>query len=100
MDLLFVVLYEDTIGKSFLLPTDIRKEIPDNHVCFFIERFVDCVDFRDVDSKHRNTPGQKTYPAAMLVRIILMGTIYSIHSSRKLERLLRENIVFMYLAGF
>ena len=29
-----------------------------------------------------------------------MGTIYSIHSSRKLERIVRENIVFMYLAGF
>lgn len=29
-----------------------------------------------------------------------MGRIYSIHSSRKLERVVRENIVFMYLAGF
>ena len=47
-----------------------------------------------------DTPGQKAYPAAMLVRIILMGTIYSIHSSRKLERIVRENIVFMYLSGF
>ena len=29
-----------------------------------------------------------------------MGTIYSIHSSRKLESMVRENIVFMYLATF
>ena len=36
----------------------------------------------------------------MLVRIIIMGLIYSIHSSRKLELIVRENIVFMYLAGF
>ena len=35
MDLLFIVLCEDTIGKSFLLPTDIRKEIPEDHICLF-----------------------------------------------------------------
>ena len=92
MDLLFMVLCEDTIGKSFLLPADIRNEIPGDHVCFFIAKLVDCVDFSDVDSKYRNIPGQKAYSAAMLVRIILMGTIYFIHSSRKLERLLHENI--------
>ena len=60
MDLLFMVLCEDRIGKSFLLPADIRKEIPDDHVYFFLlQDFVDCVDFSDVDSKYRNTPGQK-----------------------------------------
>lgn len=36
----------------------------------------------------------------MLLCIILMGTIYSIHSNRKLESMVRENIVFMYLATF
>ena len=39
MDLLFMVLCEDMIGESFLLPTDIRKEIPEDHVFFlFIAR--------------------------------------------------------------
>ena len=38
MDLLFMVLYEDMIGESFLLPTYIRKEIPYDHVYFFIAR--------------------------------------------------------------
>jgi transposase len=83
-----------------LLPTDIRTLIPDVHVCFFIEKLVNCVDFSEIDFQYVDTPGQKAYPAAMLVRIIIMGTIYSIHSSRKLERVVRENIVFMYLAGF
>ena len=57
-----MVLCEDMIGKSFLLPTDIRKEIPDDHVFFLfllLQDFVDCVDFSDVDSKYRNTSGQK-----------------------------------------
>jgi len=95
-----MVLQEDTIGQTFLLPKDIRTMIPDDHVCFFIEKLVNYVDFSEIDFQYVDTPGQKAYPAAMLVRIIILGTIYSIHSSRKLERIVRENIVFMYLAGF
>ena len=34
-----MVLCEDTIGKSFLLPTDIKKEIPEDHV-FFLFIFI------------------------------------------------------------
>ena len=100
MVLLFMVLREDTIGQTFLLPTDIGTLIPEDHVCFFIEKLVNCVDFSEIDFQYVDTPGQKAYPAAMLVCIILWGTIYSIHSSRKLERIVRENIVFMYLVGF
>ncbi|WP_323735601.1 transposase [Methanosphaera sp. ISO3-F5] len=83
-----------------MLPKDIRTMIPEDHVCFFIEKLVNCVDFSEIDFQYVDTPGQKAYSAAMLVRIIILGTIYSIHSSRKLERIVRENIVFMYLAGF
>lgn len=94
-----MVLRKDTIGQTFLLPTDLRTLIPKDHVCFFIEKFVDCVDFSEIDFQYVDTPGQKAYPAAMLVRVIILGTIYSVHSSRKLERIIRENIVFMYLSG-
>ena len=30
-----MVLCEDMIGESFLLPADIKKEILDDHVCLF-----------------------------------------------------------------
>ncbi|MEE0489812.1 hypothetical protein [Methanosphaera stadtmanae] len=33
-----MVLREDTIGQTFLLPVDIRKLIPDNPVCFFSDK--------------------------------------------------------------
>ena len=44
-----MVLREDTIGQTFLLPQDIRTMIPDDHVCFFIEKLVNCVDFSEID---------------------------------------------------
>ena len=95
-----MVLKEDNIGQTFLLPLDIRTMIPDNHVCFFVEKLVNCADFSDIDFEYMDTPGQKAYPAALLIRIIVLGMIYGIHTSRKLERIVRENIVFMYVAGF
>ncbi len=95
-----MVLKEDNIDQTFLLPLDIRTMIPDNHVCFFIRRLVDCIDFSDIDSEYENTPGQKAYPAALMLRVIVLGMVYSIHSSRKLEAIIRENVVFMYMAGF
>ena len=70
-----MVLEEDTIGQTFLLPTDIRTLIPEDNVCFFIEKLVNCVDFSEIDFQYVDTPGQKAYPAAMLVRIIIFGMI-------------------------
>lgn len=67
-----MVLRKDTIGQTFLLPTDLRTLIPKDHVCFFIEKFVDCVDFREIDFQYVDTPSQKAYPAAMLVRVIIL----------------------------
>lgn len=58
------------------------------------------MDFSEIGFQYVDTPCQKAYSTAMLVRIIILGTIYSIHSSRKLERVVRENVVFMYLASF
>ena len=49
MVLLFMVLREDTIGQTFLFPKDIRTLIPEDHVCFFIEKIVNCVDFSEID---------------------------------------------------
>lgn len=39
-----MVLHEDTIDQTFLLPIYIRKLILENYVCFFLLRMVDCVE--------------------------------------------------------
>lgn len=37
---------------------------------------MNCVDFSEIDFQYVDTPGQKAYPAAMLIRIIILGTIF------------------------
>ncbi|MBQ6218641.1 MAG: transposase [Methanosphaera sp.] len=43
---------------------------------------------------------KKAYHATLLISIIILGMIYGIHTSRKLEHVVRKNIVFTYIAGF
>lgn len=45
---------------------------------FFVEKLVNCADFSDIDFEYMDTPGQKSYPTALLIRIIVLGMIYGI----------------------
>lgn len=38
------MVYIDSFkGQNWLLPFSIRDMIPEDHVCFFVEDFVDCL---------------------------------------------------------
>ena len=50
---------------------------------FFVRKLVDCMDFSDIDCEFNDNPGQKAYPAVVLVWVIVLCMIYGIHSSRK-----------------
>ena len=69
-----MVLCEDMIGESFLLPADIRKEIPDDHVCLFFyyckTLWVVLILVMLIQSTEI-LPVKKHYPTAMLLRIII-----------------------------
>ena len=36
-------------GQDWLLPTSIKQMISDKHICFFVEEFVDSLDFANFD---------------------------------------------------
>ena len=64
-----MVLCEDTISKSFLLPTNIRKEIPNDHVycktLWIVLILVMLIQNTEI------LQAKKHYPTAMLLRIII-----------------------------
>ncbi|MDR2830426.1 MAG: transposase [Methanobrevibacter sp.] len=72
--------------------------IPKDHICYFVEKVVNEVDFSDYDDKYKDKPGCKAYPRATLCRIIVMAFTDGI-TSHKISRLVEENIIYMYLAG-
>jgi transposase len=71
--------------------------IPKNHICFFVEEFVESLDFTGFDEINEG-PGHPSYHPRIIMKIIIQGMLCKERSSRKLASACRENFVFMYLA--
>ena len=83
--------------QIMLLPTNLRDIIPKDHICYLIEDVIDQLDFSSFDKKVEG-PGNPSYHPRISLKIILNGVCERITSTRKLEKLTYENIVFRYLA--
>ena len=53
MVVLFMVLKDDNINQSMLVPLDLRELIPKDHPCFFIKNVVDLIDCSKVNQEFR-----------------------------------------------
>lgn len=84
-------------NQNWLLPPSIKQMIPEDHICFFVEEFVESLDFSKIDMINEG-PGHPSYHPRILMKILIQGMISRERSSRKLSTACKENIVFMYLA--
>ena len=84
-------------NQNWLIPQSIKDMIPKGHVCFFVEEFVESLDFSGFDMIYAG-PGHPAYHPRILMKIIIMGMLSRIRSSRKLASATRESFIFMYLA--
>jgi len=83
--------------QNWLMPQSIQDMIPNNHICFFVEEFVDSLDFTNFDMIYEGA-GHPAYHPRIVMKIIIQGMLCKERSSRKLASACRENFVFMYLA--
>jgi transposase len=83
--------------QSWLLPPSIEDLIPEDHICILVESLIESLDFSSFDIRY-NGPGHPAYHPRILLKLLVMGVLDKIRSSRKLSRNARENIVYMYLA--
>jgi len=84
-------------GQDWLLPTSIKQMIPENHISFFVEEFVESMDFSKFDMINEGA-GHPAYHPRIIMKIIIQGMLSKERSSRKLASACRENFVFMFLA--
>ncbi|MGP8188297.1 MAG: transposase [Methanobacterium sp.] len=94
-----MVLRENKLVYSFLLPLNLIDVIPNDHICFFIKDLVNDLDFDNIEKKYRYNPGKAAYSRRMLMRIIIMASLDGVFSSRQIMKLLNGNMVYMYLSG-
>ncbi len=83
--------------QNWLLPVSIRDMIPQNHICFLVEDFVEGLDFSNFDMIYDGA-GHPAYHPRVIMKILIYGSLCNTRSSRKLAKATIENFVFMYLA--
>ena len=83
--------------QNWLIPRSIKDMIPEGHICFFVEEFVESLDFSGFDLIYAGA-GHPAYHPQILMKTIIMGMLSRIRSSRKLASATRESFIFMYLA--
>ena len=92
-----MVYIKSNSSQTLLLPTDLRTIIPEYHICFLIEDVISQLNFSDFDEKVAGA-GNPSYHPRIILKIILNGVCDRVTSTRKLEKLTIESIVFRYLA--
>ena len=80
------------------LPPNIKDCLPKDHMCFMVDQVVNSLDLKAVEESYSDN-GCPGYDPAMMVKIIFYAYIQGQRSSRKIEGLTYENIVFKYLSA-
>jgi transposase len=84
-------------GQNWLLPPNLEEMIPEDHICYLVEELVDSLDLNLFDIKYSGA-GHPAYHPRIIMKILIMGFLDKIRSSRKLARNARENVVYIYLS--
>lgn len=80
-----------------MLPPNIEDMIPEDHICFLVESIVESMDFTSFDIRYSGA-GHPAYHPRIVLKILIMGILDRVRSSRRLAKNARENIVYMYLS--
>jgi len=90
----YIQSYKD---QTWLLPPNIEDLIPDDHICFLVESLVDSLDYSAFDIQYSGA-GHPAYHPRILLKLLIMGVLDRVRSSRRLARNARENVVYLYLS--
>lgn len=93
-----MTFYKDLKDQQLLLPLNIRDMIPENHICFLVDEIVQKIDMIEYEKKYEGA-GHPAYHPKIILKLLILGIIDGIRSSRKIAKCARENVVYTYLAG-
>ena len=80
------------------MPPSLDDKIPPDHLARYIDKVVDELDIKDIEDSYSDL-GCHAYHPQMLIKVILYGYCIGIRSSRRIQKEIREDLVFMWLAG-
>jgi transposase len=88
-------------GQSFLLPPSPLEWLPEGHLAYFVLELVETIDLSAITEaiQAKDPRGERPYPPAMLVALLLYGYAVGVFSSRKIAQATHEDVAFRVLAG-
>ena len=97
---------EDQISKfipydqyqELLLPKSVQDYIPENHIARFMSRIIDHMDITAIIMSYDHK-GAPAYHPRMMLKVLVYAFSIGMRSSRKIEALLEDSLIFMYLSG-
>jgi transposase len=84
-----------------LLPEDMRRWLPEDHLVYFLMDLVDTLDLEEIYASYDDgsAGGRPPYHPKMLLSLLLYGYCTGMPSSRKIERATYEMAPFRILSG-
>jgi transposase len=84
--------------QELLLPKSVQEYIPENHIARTVSHIIDQLDIT-VLIRSYDPEGAPAYHPRMMLKVFIYALLIGIRSSRKIEALLNDSLVFMYLSG-
>jgi transposase len=81
-----------------LMPASLDDKVPQEHLARYIDKVVDQLNIKEIEDSYSDL-GCHAYHPQMLIKVILYGYCIGVRSSRRIQKEIREDLVFMWLAG-
>lgn len=91
-------MYIQYTMDQLCLPMDLEYDIPQNHLVRVVNTAVNRLDDAIFDAAYPGG-GRDSYHPKMLTKVIIYAYTQRIYSSRQIAKAVRENIMFMWIAG-
>ena len=93
------IVYKDyNQNESLLFPPTLGELVPKNHPVRIVNAVIDRLDISSVESTYKGG-GTSSFHPRMLLKVIVYSYLCNVYSGRRLERLLQENVNYMWLSG-
>jgi transposase len=86
-------------GQGYLIPPREDELIPGNHLVRLVSAVIDQMGIERMLRKYQAGGGASRYHPEMMTKLFVYGYMTKVCSSRMLAKAVRENVMFMWLAG-
>ena len=85
-------------NDSLLFPPSLGELIPEDHPVRTVSAIIDRLDISGIESTYKGG-GTSSFHPRMLLKVIVYSYMCNVYSGRRMERLLHENVNYMWLSG-